>query len=119
MSEITTAEELPADDARTAWEREALDRFLRSAPAIPEHIFKNFEVALWGACHVLLLMRPDAPAGATVTREAVEAMVYGLYPAYIAVEADVPRAAHRLTLSLTALGVTVTDGPSEGGADRG
>jgi hypothetical protein len=63
---------LPVDDARTAWEREALRRFLVSAPDIPEHIVKDFEVALWGACHVLRLMR-DTPPPARVTPSAEDA----------------------------------------------
>lgn len=44
----------------------------------------------------------------TLTAEQVGALVASLHPTYIAVEDDLPRAAHRLADALAAFGIEVT-----------
>jgi len=47
------------------------------------------------------------PVARTVSAEDVEGATAMLWPTYITVEADIPRAAHRLGLALATLGITV------------
>jgi len=56
--------DLPLDLDRTAWEREALGRLLTTTETIPPQMMDHFEVVVWGACHVLRLMRDTPPATA-------------------------------------------------------